>query len=566
MGIYLNPGMAAFEMALRSEVYVDKTEMIGFLNTTINTQQRFLAVSRPRRFGKTMAVDMICAYYDRSVDSRPYFERLKIAEKETYMSLINPLDPDGEKKEICWDLYLNQFHVIRLNMIDFVKNWRSVDKILEYLQRVVTRELIKSFPEVDFYEEFVDLESVMSSIYGETGERFVIVIDEWDCLFRQFRDDQEGQKEYLDFLRDWLKDKSYVALAYMTGILPIKKYGGHSALNMFTEYSMISPKQLAEYMGFTEEEVRWECGKRGIRFEGLKDWYDGYRISNLPTEELLKDKSQIDPEEYREYEIYSPLSVVSALLTRRLENYWNESETSDALKEYIRRNYEGLKEDVILLMQGKRLPVNVRNYQNDMTTFRSKDDIFTLLIHLGYLGYDSEKKEMFIPNKEIRDVFDETTGEEEWTYLFQALKNSQRLLEATWAEDAELVAQLVEDAHLRADSRSYHSEAALSYAVRLAYFNAEEYYTLIPEMPAGKGYADLVYLPSPKYPDKPALLVELKWNRDADTAISQIHRQRYPEALEKYRDHLILVGINYDKEVSNDSKSFKHHSCVIEKV
>ena len=565
MGIYLNPGYDLFLDAIRSEIYVDKTEMISYLNSLIGTKQKYLAVSRPRRFGKTMAVDMICAYYDCSVDSRSYFERLKIAEKEAYMAPIHLLDPDGEKREIRWDLYLNQFNVLRLNMIDFMKSWSCVEEMLSYLQDEVTAELMDAYPEIR-YGRVVDLETVMTKIYGKTREQFVIVIDEWDCLFRRFKEDKEGQTKYLDFLRNWLKDKPYVALAYMTGILPIKKYGEHSALNMFTEYSMISPKQLAEYAGFTEEEVRQECEKRGIRFEGLKDWYDGYRISNLPSEELLEEKRQIDPEEYREYEIYSPLSVVSALLTRKLENYWNESETSDALKEYIRRNYDGLKEDVILLMQGKRLPVNVRNYQNDMTTFRSKDDIFTLLIHLGYLGYDSEKKEIFIPNKEIRDVFDETTGDEEWTYLFQAIKNSQRLLEATWAGDAERVAQLVEDAHLRADSRSYHSEAALSYAVRLAYFSAEEYYTLIPEMPAGKGYADLVYLPSPKYPNKPALLVELKWNRDADTAISQIHRQRYPESLEKYRGNLILVGISYDKEVRNDSKNFKHHSCVIEKV
>ena len=565
MGIYLNPGYDLFLDAIRSEIYVDKTEMISYLNSLIGTKQKYLAVSRPRRFGKTMAVDMICAYYDCSVDSRSYFERLKIAEKEAYMAPIHLLDPDGEKREIRWDLYLNQFNVLRLNMIDFMKSWSCVEEMLSYLQDEVTAELMDAYPEIR-YGRVVDLETVMTKIYGKTREQFVIVIDEWDCLFRRFKEDKEGQTKYLDFLRNWLKDKPYVALAYMTGILPIKKYGEHSALNMFTEYSMISPKQLAEYAGFTEEEVRQECEMRGIRFEGLKDWYDGYRISNLPSEELLEEKRQIDPEEYREYEIYSPLSVVSALLTRKLENYWNESETSDALKEYIRRNYDGLKEDVILLMQGKRLPVNVRNYQNDMTTFRSKDDIFTLLIHLGYLGYDSEKKEIFIPNKEIRDVFDETTGDEEWTYLFQAIKNSQRLLEATWAGDAERVAQLVEDAHLRADSRSYHSEAALSYAVRLAYFSAEEYYTLIPEMPAGKGYADLVYLPSPKYPNKPALLVELKWNRDADTAISQIHRQRYPESLEKYRGNLILVGISYDKEVRNDSKNFKHHSCVIEKV
>ncbi|MBR1622891.1 MAG: PD-(D/E)XK nuclease domain-containing protein, partial [Pseudobutyrivibrio sp.] len=214
-------------------------------------------------------------------------------------------------------------------------------------------------------------------------------------------------------------------------------------------------------------------------------------------------------------------------------------------------------------MNGGRVAVNVNTYQNDMTTFHSKDDIFTLLIHLGYLGYDSHCKEVFIPNKEVREVFRETTQEQEWSYLFQALNNSQKLLEATWEEDEVTVAKMVEEAHLRAGNQTYNSEVALSYAVRLAYFNAEEYYTLIPEMQAGKGYADLVYIPSPKYSDKPAILIELKWNKNADSAMNQIIDKKYPDALKKYEGNIILVGINYDKEVRADSEEYKHHSCRI---
>ena len=561
MGVYLDPGIEQFKISLAGEVYVDKTGLLDELNQLVNTPQRYLAVSRPRRFGKTMAADMICAYYNKSVDSRSLFQDLLIA-KAPGRALASQIAPEGSDGVLRWDTYLNRFHVIRLNMIDLAEESDSVEDMLSYLQEEVTSELMGAWPDLN-YGSRIRLRTVMDKIYGYTGEQFVIVIDEWDCLFRKFKTDTDGHTKYLDFLRNWLKDKPYVALAYITGILPIKKYGEHSALNMFYEYSMLSPKQLAEYMGFTETEVQDICAERGLMFSGMKDWYDGYRISNAVTEEFIADESKVDSSLFRQYEIYSPLSVVSAALTRRLDNYWNETETADALKEYIRRNFDGLKEDVTLLMQGAQLPVDVTGYQNDMTTFHSKDDIFTLLIHLGYLGYDSEKKEIFIPNREVRDVFRQTTKEKEWSFLFQALKNSQKLLEATWAGDAEEVARLMEDAHLRAGSQAYHSEAALNYAVRLAYFNAEEYYTLIPEMPAGKGYADLVYIPSPKYPEKPAMLVELKWNKDADTAISQIRRQRYPDALEKYKGNIILVAVNYDRDVSHESESFKHHSCLI---
>ena len=219
---------------------------------------------------------------------------------------------------------------------------------------------------------------------------------------------------------------------------------------------------------------------------------------------------------------------------------------------------------VMLLMEGKRIPVNTRKYQNDMSSMANADDVLTLLIHLGYLAYDSERRESYIPNREILDEYRNTVeGNGEWDQLYSVLARSQKLLEATWAGDEDEVARLVEDAHMRAGNLTYNSEAALSYSVRLAYFNAEQYYTLIPEMQAGRGYADLAYIPSPKYPDKPAILVELKWNKDAETAMTQILDRRYPDSLEKYRGNIILVAIDYNKEVTSGSRGYKHHSCRI---
>ena len=548
MGIYLNPGSDRYEEALRTEIYVDKTNMISFLNSVVNTKRKYVAVSRPRRFGKTTTADMISAYYDCSINARDLFEDKKIS--------TNPklYEAGREGKKSPWDIYLNKFYVIHVNMVDLATETGSIPEMLFSLEKAVMRELREEWPNAD-RDMQGGLRLLMQEIYNQKKARFVIVIDEWDCIFREFKEDTDGQRLYLDFLRDWLKDKSYIALAYITGILPIKKYGQHSALNMFGEYSMLQPQQLAEYVGFTDEEVRELCEKHGRSYDEINAWYDGYDLYGIipPGEK--------EPEEYQ---IYNPYSVVQAVITGRICDYWNATETYEALSVHINRNFDGLKDMVMLLMEGKRIPVNTRKYQNDMSSMANADDVLTLLIHLGYLAYDSERRESYIPNREILDEYRNTVeGNGEWDQLYSVLARSQKLLEATWAGDEDEAARLVEDAHMRAGNLTYNSEAALSYAVRLAYFNAEQYYTLIPEMQAGRGYADLAYIPSPKYPDKPAILVELKWNKDAETAMTQILDRRYPDSLEKYRGNIILVAIDYNKEVTSGSRGYKHHSCRI---
>lgn len=549
MGIYINPGNAKFRMAINSEIFVDKSKVISYLNSVVNTNQRYVSVSRPRRFGKTMAADMICAYYDREADSRAIFEDCLLC-KET----------GGENRP--WDLFLGKYNVIHLVMTEFFNNEHGVDDAIILIKNRLLDELSEKYPDTKYDRK--DFYFSLDKFYRTSGTQFVIVIDEWDAIFREYKDDKEGQNKYLDFLRNWLKDKEYIALAYMTGILPIKKYGKHSALNMFDEYSMTQPMQLAEYTGFTSEEVEALCRQWKLNYEGLKIWYNGYRLSNKASAELFTDDAVINTDIYRDYEIYSPYSVVKAIKSKQLNNYWNQTETYDALKQYIDWNFDGLKEDTVILIDGGRVPVDITGYQNDMTTFQSKDDILTMLIHLGYLGYDSEKKELFIPNKEVLDVFRSSTKSRDWTVTFRALQNSQKLLEATWKCDKKTVAELLEAAHDKTGNRTYHSEAGLSYAVQLAYYAAQDLYTIIPELDTGKGYADLAFIP--EKPDIPALLVELKYDKDADTAISQIHRQKYPDRLELYKGNLILVGINYDKNASHDSVEFKHNSCHIEKA
>lgn len=398
MGVYLNPGKTAFEEAVNSEIFIDKTEMIRYLNSVLKTKQKYVSVSRPRRFGKTMAADMICAYYDREAESRKLFEKLKIAEN-------TPADDDK-----AWDCYLGGFDVIRITMTKFLKKKADVSMALEDMQRLVIRDYRKAYPDVSLFDE-EDLIQTIDDIYSEKDRQVVIVIDEWDAVFRERQDDKEGQKEYLDFLRDLMKDNSHIALAYMTGILPIKKYGKHSALNMFEEYSMITPMQLASYTGFTEEEVKALCSQYGRDYGKMRAWYDGYEVSDIIPPDpnyKIQDMSGKEPLA-KHYSIYSPLSVVKAITTGYIRNYWNKTETYEALAEYIRKDYDGLKEAVTLLMDGGRLVVDTSTYQNDMTTFTCRDDVLSLLIHLGYLGYDDGKGEVFIPNKEILDEFKTST-------------------------------------------------------------------------------------------------------------------------------------------------------------
>ena len=545
MGKYLNPGCMKFQQVLNSEIYIDKTGMISYINTIINTEQRFVCVSRPRRFGKTIAANMLAAYYGKG-ESRQMFADRKIAEYEN------------------WDKYLNHFDVVRVVMTDFIKEGKDVNESLLNMQKLVVRDIKKQYPDVDYYDTDNLIQS-MSDVYEETGNQFVIIIDEWDAVFRTCKEDKDGQKLYLDFLRDWLKDQENVALAYMTGILPIKKYGQHSALNMFDEYSIITPMQLAPYTGFTAEEVKTLCDKYNMNYKDIERWYDGYAVNTeIPVE--MRNKYRMGEYDDVEISIYSPLSVVKAISTGIIQNYWNKTETYVALSEYIKMNLDGLKDSVALLMDGGRVKVNISKYQNDMTSFHGSNDVLVMLIHLGYLGYDVDNKEVFIPNNEILDEFKTSTESEEWIDTFKSFKKSQELLKATWNCDEEKVASILEWFHDFAENKTYNSEAALSYAIQMAYYAGQKFYTTIQELDSGKGYVDLVYLPSPKNADKPALLIELKYNKSVDTAANQIRNKEYMQKLEHYKGNILLVSVNYDKEADVNSSEYKHHTCMIEKL
>ena len=520
MGKYLNSNAQGFLISRNTKPYVDKSLLLEILNSVVDTEKRFVCVSRPRRFGKTMATNMIAAYYGKNLDAAILFQGLKI------------------KDAISFDAFRNRFDVIKINMQEFLSRTDNMGALLDRLKRSLLHDFFKAYPDVDYFDKN-DLIECMKDINDETGSRFVIIIDEWDCIFREYPNEAAEQKKYLDFLRDFMKDKSYIALAYMTGILPIKKYGTHSALNMFDEYSMENPGQMAEFTGFTEDEVTSLCMDYGVDMEECRSWYDGYTFLRCAH-------------------IYNPKSIDAAVTSGIFDDYWNRTETYEALKVYIDMNFDGLRDSIIKMLAGGRQRINTGSFQNDMTSFASADDVLTLLIHLGYLAYDFDTKEAFIPNREVAGEFvTATTASNGWDEIARSVRQSEKLLQATWDGDEENVARYIEEAHLETSHLQYNDENALSYTISLAYYAARQYYTVIRELPSGKGFADLSFIPRRRFQDKPAMLIELKWDKSADTAISQIHRQRYLDSLEDYRGNLILIGINYNKKS-------RTHVCKIE--
>jgi hypothetical protein len=521
MGIYLNPGNGKFRQSVNSEIYVDKTGLISYTNSVLNTRSKYLCVSRPRRFGKSMAAEMLSAYYDRGASSAELFAEFEIA------------------RDSSFEAHRNKYNVLFLNMQQFLGNASDIRDMLRKIKEAVGRDLAESYGLPDGANS-MPLREILARLHAKTGIPFIFLIDEWDCIFRARREDKTAQDQYLDFLRDLLKDNEFVALAYMTGILPVKKYGTHSALNMFREFSMTEPRQLSRFVGFTQEEVDALCLRHDMDVEETKAWYNGYRFADIPA-------------------VYNPQSVVEAMSSKHYGNYWTKTETYEALKIYIEMNMGGLRDAVIELLAGTRRRINITKYENDMVTFAGYEDVLTLLVHLGYLGYDLKTKEVFIPNKEIADEFVNAVEDIPWGgEAARAVRASQDLLAALWARDVETVAAGVEAAHVETSHLTYNDENALAYTLSLAFYAAREYYTTIRELPTGKGFADLVFLPRPFHPEKPAVLIELKWDDGADTAIGQIKRKEYPAALKDYQGNLLLVGVSY-------AKNTRIHECVIER-
>ncbi|MGN0049294.1 MAG: AAA family ATPase [Bacteroides sp.] len=522
MGTYINRGNREFRDIVNSD-YVDKTALIPFINSTLNTESRYSCVTRCRRFGKSMAAKTLCAYYDKSCDSRELFSGLKA------------------EQDVSFEKHLNKYYVICVDMTDFTTRYRREKEIVRQIQHNIIDDILPVFPNVSIKEED-DLMSILSRISESTGERFVMIIDEWDAILREMGTDDYITTAFVDLLRRLFKGSSsnlVFAGAYLTGILPIKKYNTESALNNFREYSMINPGRMAGCLGFTHDEVVSLCQKYDMNINEMECWYDGYRIGS-------------------ESHIYNPYSVMRAIENDWYQSYWATTGAYDSVKTYIQMNYDGLKDDIIRMLAGEPVPVTTTEFQNDLYMVNSRNDVLTVLIHLGYLAYDRDMNKCYIPNKEVADEMNNAVRATEWTQLAKTLEHSQRLLEATISGNEQAVAKAIDMAHDEHTSvLAYNDENSLACVLSIAYIWAKNEYIIHREYATGKGYADLVMIPR-RNVNKPALVIELKYNHTTDTAISQIKQKNYPAKLSDYTADILLVGINYDK----DSKL---HSCRIEK-
>lgn len=385
MGTFFNPRNDAFRQAVKDDIYVDKTALIACMNRKIGKESRkYVCVSRPRRFGKSIAANMLAAYYSRGCDSESLFEGYAISRDSSFHQ------------------YLNQYDVIHFDVQWCRGNVKTAGETVPYIQQSVQNELQEAYPELmgagGKNKEINTLPEALAMLNDKTGKQFIIIIDEWDSIIQDDAEDMQAQEQYIDFLRSLFKGNlpsSYLGLAYLTGILPIKKVKTQSALNNFEEFTMLDAGELAPYTGFTKDEVQDLCRKYGRNFNDIQKWYDGYVLEgNL--------------------HVYNPRAVVSSILRGKLKSYWSMTGTYEMIVPWITMNFDGLKTDIIRMLSREKVQVNTKSYQNDMVTFRNRHDVFTLLIHLGYLAYDEQEQKAFIPNEEIRNEFMDAVEDCSW--------------------------------------------------------------------------------------------------------------------------------------------------------
>ena len=530
MGIYLNPGNEGLRRIIKSN-YVDKTGLIALLNPLIGTSRNLTCVSRPRRFGKSYAAQMLCAYYDKSCNSAALFDSYAIADDPTYK------------------FHLNQYHVINLDISGFVSSAKargiSLKDVPVMITDALTADVVSLYPDLECYSS---INECLLALVKQTGTKIIFIIDEWDAMIRETQQDPEAQDRYFNLLRGWFKNNNFtpaaIASAYMTGILPIKKDGSQSAISDFQEYTMIKPRKFGEYVGFTEAEVRNLCETNKVSFETMKQWYDGYTFKDVGS-------------------VYNPNSVMIAIENDDFDSFWTETSASEGLMRYISQDYNGLTKTIAELIGGVDVKVDTKGFANDLTTFRNKDDVLTLLIHLGYLAYNSESQTVTIPNEEIRLEFQKSIRDVNHAETLKRLAESDQLFLDTIHENEEAVGAQIEKIHEEETAPlHYNKEDSLRSVIKLAYYTYRDHYLQWEELPAGSGYADVVYLPK-RDSDWPILVIELKWNLSADGAIDQILRQNYPDAFRYYGCEILLVGINYDKDAPAGKRK---HTCKIIRV
>lgn len=536
MGIYLNSRSAytLYKSETEKPYFVDKSKMLEELFPLVQTGNNHICITRPRRFGKTVMANMIASFFSKACDAQDIFRPLQIAQAEEY------------------DKYRNQFPVIHISFNETGRRCNSYEQYIEWIEKRLVKDLMKEYPEAEISEEAGAAETLLELYAEDDTAQFVFVLDEWDFIFHQNFITENDKRDYLTFLRNLLKDRPYVRLAYMTGILPIAKYSSGSELNMFSEFTMASEERFSEYFGFTEKEVDllfWrylerEEKQKQVTREGLQEWYDGYHTKAGER-------------------LYNPRSVVMSLSNNNLGNYWASSGPYDEIYYYIERNVDAVRDDLARMVSGVPVPSKIREYAATSQTLKTKEEIFSAMVVYGFLSYENGK--VSIPNKELGDKFAEMLQREpSLGYVYRLAKESERMLQATLTGDTKTMEEILELVHdTEVPILSYNHETELAAVVNLIYLAARDTYRVEREDKAGKGYVDFIFYPEI---DKSAdcMILELKVDHTPDEAIRQIREKNYVLRFRgkigentRYSGRILAVGISYEKAV-------KKHSCKVE--
>lgn len=537
MGVYLN-GMAAYTLfkgETQSPYFVDKSQMLEELFPLVNKGNKHICITRPRRFGKTVMANMVASFFSKGWDSKDVFDNLAVA------------------KSIKYNQYRNQFSVIHISFNDIGETCNSYEQYIGRIRERLAWDLKREYPDVKLYRSGNVVDILIDVYEANPSTRFIFVLDEWDFIFHQDFVTEEDKKSYLLFLRSLLKDRPYVLLTYMTGILPIAKYSSGSELNMFLEYTMITQERFSESFGFTKKEVdqifshyQKSIANKRITREGLKEWYNGYHTSAGG-------------------QVYNPRSVVSALENNHLGNYWTSAGPYDEIYYYIEKNVDDVRNDLALMISGSAVPAKIQEYAATAMNLKTKDEIFSAMVVYGFLSY--ENGNVSIPNQELMEKFtDMLRKEPSLGYVYRLANESDRMLKATLAQDTETMAEILELVHdTEVPLLSYNNEIELTAVVNLVYLAARDRYHVEREDKAGIGYVDFIFYPK-KGQSIDGIILELKVGATPDEAIQQIKDRKYVlrfqgkiGELPNFMGRILAVGISYDKMT-------KKHSCKVEEL
>ena len=519
MSIYLNTNkpLINYMNLYRSKYFVDKSLMIEKLNEVIETSDKYICITRPRRFGKSSVIDMLGSYYSIAVDSKDIFDNLKISNSPSYSE------------------HLNKYNVINISFNDLSERGNTYEDYIEMIRTSITKDIVEKYPHIN-PENYFNI----SSMIRDTNDKFIFLLDEWDYIFNNSLF-EENQNNFLEFLRNLLKDQPYVALCYMTGVLPIKKYSSGSALNMFDEFTFLKDRKFGRYFGFTEEEVIDLCKKNNeIKFEHLQAWYNGYLTA-------------------RGLKIYNPRSVVKALQNDFCESYWTNTGAMDEVAKYLKYNTLEIRDDVIEMISGGEIDLIIdEEFRAGQREPKTKEEIYSAMIVLGFLSYhDGYLK---IPNKELMKEFEKALRDKSFGYVSQIIENSRKMLQATVSGDTATVESILHDIHnSEIPILQYNDENSLSCVLTLAYLSARDTYRIEREEKTGKGYADFTFHPRRK--NDTAFIVELKKDENVDVAINQIKLKEYVQKFKEENQHkkVLAVAICYNSKE-------KEHWCKIEEI